>query len=228
MLDILQVHAELMEIHEEIRQEYDQLDESTLKDYLGDFYCELHHQARKHGDGYTLRSVPTDIDDMLSADDIVLIVMKYPLLNSDSVFNPHTDLTTIHYWQEGFALSREARLDDGSSLRFHFMVWEHDYPTHGETDSRARTNWQSVSPEIGDLLDQQESVSERFILTLTDWLRTQGRQMVVLTNAQKKQFDRPIAQLIRSRDVVWHRPTKLTRPNRTITDILTARRNSPH
>ena len=75
--DIQQVHAELMELHEEIRQEFAQIGRSTLKRYLGDFYSpDLRGQIIEHGDGYLLRSVPTCIDDMLSVDDIALFVMN--------------------------------------------------------------------------------------------------------------------------------------------------------
>ena len=72
-------------------------------------------------------------------------------------------------------------------------------------------------------MQEQESVSERFIMTVKEWLRDQDRQLIVLTSALKKQFDPPIAQLIRD-NAVWHRPTKLTRPNRTIMGRLISRR----
>ena len=225
--DIRQVHAELMELHEEIRQEFAQIGRSTLKRYLGDFYSpDLRGQIIEHGDGYLLRSVPTCIDDMLSVDDIALFVMNFPLLDHDSVFNPHTHLATIPYWRDGKALRQEAHLDDGSSLKFHFLVWEQVCPTHGEKPARALANRQLVEgqrPKLRRLMQDQVSVSERFIMTFKEWLRGQDRQLVVLTSALKKQFDPPIAQLIRD-NAVWHRPTKLTRPNRTIMERLISRR----
>ena len=236
MSDIRQVHDELMKIHEEIRQEYAQLDESTLGEYLGDFYCELHSQVREHGDGYTLRSVPADIKDMLCADDIVLFVMKYPQLAHNSVFNPHTDLATIPYWQDGKVLRQDACLYDGSTHMFHFLVWEHDYPTHGniKCGPRAGANKRLISKrrrKLSSLMRNQERVSECFIMALKDWLRGEDRKLVVWTNAQKNNFNPPVERIIQDDAAVCHMKTNLYTeyPNTQIMKRLIARawRNSP-
>ena len=71
---------------------------------------------------------------------------------------------------------------------------------------------------------EQALVSERFVMACKDWLRAQGRQLAVLTNAQKSRFDPPISQLIRD-DAVRHMPTKLFGPNRTIMKRLVSEDN---
>ena len=220
---VRQTHMELMEVHEEVRSEFTQLRRATLRQYLGDLDSpEFRSQLLEHGDGYTLRSVPVHIDDMLDADQIVLIVMNYPLLAEDSVFDPHVHMVGIPYWRDDKGLRREVRSEDGHSRTFHFMIWEQDSPMHGECDRRARFNQRLVSrrsERLRNLITEQERASERFVTACRDWLGTQGRRLAVLVNARRHDFPPYIDRLLMDNSVVLIR-TNLTGVNRRIMERL--------
>ena len=214
-----------MAVHEEIRGEFSGLRRATLRRFLGDFNSPtLGQQILEHGDGYTLRSVPLLVEDILDTDELVLIVMNYPLLSEDSVFDPHTHLATIPYWQDDKGLRKDMPLSGGGSRSFQFLVWEQASPIHGEDEDRAHSNRRLVwdrRPRLKRLIPEQRSSSERFLMTCKDWLQAQGRKLIVLTNASRSTFDPPIAQLLDDR-AVSHIPTKLVGTNRTIMERLMA------
>ena len=222
---VREAHVALMSVHEEIRGEFSGLSSATLRRFLGEFYSPtLTHQVLEHGDAYTLRSVPLLVEDILDTDELVLIVMNYPLLSEDSVFDPHTHLATIPYWQDDKGLRQDMPLSGGGSRSFQFLVWEQASPVHGETEDRAHSNRQLVwnrRPRLKRLIPEQRRSSEHFLMTCKDWLQAQGRKLIVLTNALRSSFDSPIAQLLDDK-AVSHIPTKLVGPNRKIMERLMA------
>ena len=224
---IRETHVALMSVHEEIRGEFSGLTPSTLRRFLGDFYSPtLSHQVLEHGDAYTLRSVPLLVEDLLHTDELVLIVMNYPLLSEDSVFDPHTHLATIPYWRDDKGLRQVMPLPGGGSRSFQFLVWEQASALHGENEDRAHSNRQLVwnrRPSLKRLIPEERKLSERLLLTCKDWLQAQGRRLIVLTNASRSTFHSPIAQLLDDR-AVSHIPTKLVGPNRKIMERLMAGR----
>ena len=222
---VRKAHADLIAVHADIRGEFSGLSRATLRGFLGNSYSPtLSRQVVEHGDGYTLRSVPLLVDDILNADELVLIVWNYPLLSEDSVFDPHTHLATIPYWGDDKGLRQRMPLSDGGSRSFQFLVWEQDCPVHGENEDRAHSNRRLVwnrRRKLRRLIPEQRRSSERFLMTCKDWVQAQGRRLIVLTNLQRSSFDSPIAQLIGDR-AVRHIPTKLVGPNRMIMESLMA------
>ena len=216
-------HMNLMAVHEETRSEFARLRRATLRQYLGDLDSpEFRRQLLEHGDGYTLRSVPVHLNDMLDADQIVLIVLNYPLLAEESVFDPHAHMVEIPYWRDDKGLRREVRSEDGHSRTFHFMIWEQDSPMHGECDRRARFNQRLVSrrsERLRSLITEQERVSEQFVTACRDWLGTRGRRLAVLVNARRHNFPPYIDSLLMDNSVAPIR-TNLTGVNRRIMERL--------
>lgn len=218
-VELRHAHDDLLACYREVQQEFAEFDDSILASYLGQHDSQqLRQQIKEHGDGYTMRSVPSDFEEMVRADVIVLIVMNSPKLDQDSVFNPNTSLTDIPYWRYGKGLRTEAQSKDGSVHRFLFLVWEQDYAVHGETTKRAHANQHlllSQRPRLCELIAEQAQKSEQLLSSCKDWLAGQDRRLIVLTNAAKSFFKPPIAALLRD-ERVWHIPTKLFGPNRVI------------
>ena len=57
------------------QEEFADLDDQTGASFLGKFDSELASQVREHGDGYTMRSVPSCAEEILQADVLVLLVV---------------------------------------------------------------------------------------------------------------------------------------------------------
>lgn len=220
---VRQAHMELMAVHEEIRSEFARLGRATLRRYLGALDSpDLRSQLLEHGDGYTLRSVPTCLNDMLDAEQIVLIVMNYPLLAKESVFDPHAHMVDIPYWRDDKGLRREVRLETGDCRTFHFMIWEQDSPMHGECPRRAISNQELVSSRhrrLRTLVPDQERLSENFLTACKDWIEARGNRLAVLTNARRHNFP-PFIERLLATDAVLPIRTNLTGVNRRIMERL--------
>ena len=227
--ELRQAHADLLACYTEIRQEFADLDDPTLASFLGKYDSpQFRQQVREHGDGYTMRSVPSSVEEILLVDKVVLIVMKYPLLNCNSVFRLHASLTDIPYWREGKCLIPEARLQNGDLVKFQFLVWQQDCGVHGESKAKALANQQFLfgqRPRLRELMLAQEQKSEKLLWSCIDWSESLDRELIVLTNRNKEEPKPPIKQII-SDDRVLHISTKLygTKPYRrrdcTIMDEL--------
>ena len=226
--ELRQAHADLLACYKDIRQEFADLDEPTLTHFLGKYNSShFRQQVREHGDGYTMRSVPSSVEEILLADEVVLIVMNSPLLNHDSVFRLHASLPEIPYWRDRKGLRSEARLR-GDLTKFQFLVWEQDCGVHGElikgeSTSQALANERLLieqRPHLKQLLNAQAQKSEDLLWSCKDWLEDLDGRLVVLTNACRKQFCHPIPQLLRD-DSVLHISTELFRQrNYTIMDEI--------
>ena len=221
--ELRQAHADLLACYGDIRKEFADLDDRTMARFLGEHNTpELRQQIREHGDGYTMRSVPSSAEEILFADVLVLVVMNSPKLHETSVFRLHTSLTDIPYWRKDKCLQSETRNQNGDLLKFQFLVWEQVCGVHGETDDRARANQRFLvqqRPQLRELLVKQEQESEKLLSSCKNWLGSLDRRLVVLTNAAKKKFNPPITQLLSDKGVL-HIPTKLFGPNRTIMDKI--------
>ncbi len=221
--ELRQAHADLLACYNDIRKEFADLDDRTMARFLGKYNSpQLRQQIREHGDGYTIRSVPSSAKEILLADVLVLIVMNSPKLDDNSVFRLHASLTDIPYWREDKRLQSERRSQNGDLLTFQFLVWEQVCPMHGEIDDRARANQRLLfqrRPRLRELIPEQEQKSEKLLSSCRDWLGSLDRRLVVLTNAAKKKFNPPIIQLL-SDETVLHIPTKLFGVNRTIIDKI--------
>ena len=227
---IRQAHRDLLALYQEICTEVDALDDATLKKFLGKFNsAALRRQVREHGDGYTLRSVPRHVEELLEADELVLIVMNSPLLNQESVFDPHTSLDEIPYWRDKKSLLSEVSLPDGALRKLQFLVWEQDYPVHGalnrwgRSDNSARANKRLLCeqlPSLNVLIPEQKRESERLLLACKDWLADQDRKLIVLTNKDRSRSVPPISQLRGDLTVSHLCVPDLFRPNRNIMDRL--------
>ena len=222
--ELRQAHADLLACYDDIREEFADLDDRTMARFLGKHNSpQFRQQIREHGDGYTIRSVPSSAEELLFADVLVLMVMNSPKLNKDSVFRLHTSLTDIPYWRDDKCLQSETRNQNGDLLKLQFLVWEQVCGVHGETDVKAHANQRLLfqqRPHLKELLVEQERKSEKLLSSCKNWLGSRDRRLVVLTNAAKKKFGPPITQLL-SDEVVLHIPTKLFGRNRTIMDKIT-------
>ena len=213
-----QAFDDLLQCHENIRNEFSRIDDSVLAEFLGEYNTKrLRQQVRKYGDGYTLRSIPKDIDSILGTDVLVILVMNSPKLSKDSEFNPFTPKHLIPYWRDGKGL-QPYTVVNGQERKLSFISWEQKYSVHGKTDPDARKNQNFLQrhyPKLSKYLQEERQASERFILEYIDWLATQKKQVVVLTNHQKKLFDQPISQLLTASHII-HIPAKLFGKNRRI------------
>ena len=218
-----QSHRTLSALYKEIRAQFADLDEGFIEDFLGQVYSqERGGQFREHGDGYTLRPVPTCIDEIVDADKLVLVVMKFPLLDVRSEFNPHVNLTNISYWQDTMGLRPTLDLWDKKPLKCHFWVWQHECPVHGGDESEARENRRRLQchrPQFNKLVRKQKKEAGHFLSTCNRWLQSQGRTLTVITNKNKEHFDSVITQLIRDPSVT-HVPADLYGGNCNIMDLL--------
>lgn len=182
---LIGAHARLMDCHRKIRQEFASLDEPSLKRFLGDREAYLRDQVRTHGDGYTLRSVPARIEDISAAEEVVLIVGRYPSLGVKSRFDPHEPLIEIPYWTP--RLRPQITMPDGSERPCRFLIWQDRCPVHGKRLKLARSNRDFLSellPTLDGLIQCQLEESTRLLLAWADWL-SEGepqRQLILVTN----------------------------------------------
>ena len=194
---------DLMECYEEIRTEFAFLDDVTLARFLGYYDSEkLRGRIRKRGDGYTIRSVPRKIVSLLRSDVLVLIAMNSPKLDENSVFNPFKQLTTIKYWKDDKSIRSSIKLDDGTRLKLKFMVWEQKYSIHGICDHHGLSNFRLIvkeRPKLRTLLEKEQHVSRRFLLTMKKRMLDNGNRIVLVTNHQKAKssFKSPIAEFLK-------------------------------
>ena len=215
-----QAFNDLLQCHENIRNEFSRIEDPVLAEFLGEYNTKrLRQQVRKYGDGYTLRSIPKDIDSILSIDVLVILVMNSPKLGKDSEFNPFTPKHLIPYWRDGKGLLPYTVVN-GQKRKLRFISWEHKYSVHGKTDPDARKNQNLLQrhyPKLRNYLQEETQASARFILQYIGWLVTQKKQVVVLTNHQKQKesFNQPISQLLTASHII-HIPAKLFGPNRKI------------
>ena len=222
--ELRQAHADLLACYKEIREEFADLDDQTLARFLGKYNSpQLRQQVRQHGDGYTMRSVPSSVEEILFADVLVTVVMNSPKLDHCSVFRLYVSLTDIPYWRDKKCLRSEGRSQNGDLLKFQFLVWEQDCAVHGETTPKARANQQFLfgqRPRLRELIPAQEQKSEKLLWSCKDWMGSLGRRLVVLTNASRREFKPPITQLL-SDETVLPIPTELFRcRNCTIMDEI--------
>ena len=218
MKEIQKTFRDLLSCYENIQREFARIDDRGLDEFLGEYNTEqLRSQVRRYGDGHTLHSIPEDADAILDIDALVVVVMNSPKLNWDSNFNPFKPIHSVSYWQDGKGIRPYVTVR-GQRRKLNFMVWEQVCSIHGKTDSNARKNQnflQGRYPRLRTYLQEERQASDRFILQYVDWLTSQGKQVVVLTNFAKRKFNPPIPQLLTSPQVV-HIPTKLFGPNRKI------------
>ena len=100
----------LKKCHRDIRKEFSKVDDSVIREFLGELYSpELKQNMLKFGDGHVLYGVPSTIDKLTAVDVVVLIAMNSPRLDEDSDFNPFTPLHTIHDWRYKKRLKPQVR-----------------------------------------------------------------------------------------------------------------------
>ena len=226
--EVRQAHTDLICVNEEIRANFADLAGTVLRKYLARFDSSaLRTQIRQFGDGYTLRSVPRRMEEILNADDIVLIVMNSPKLDHDSVFDPHTNLVDIPYWRDGKSLQDEVDMPDGSFRKLLFLVWEQDCPVHGKNDRWGRSDRDARKmesllcnrlPGLSTLMSEQREKSLRLLRTCTEWLVDRDRKLIVVTS-QRQNLAPPIPQLLRNCDVSHLRTADLFSPNPCVMNI---------
>lgn len=182
-----QAHARLMECNGMIRELFGRPGEDALDCYAGaSMPPDMREQLRKHGDGYTLRSVPRSLQDLTEPDqEVVLIVGKFPGLAADSRLDPCLPVIDIPYW--GRKLRPQICMPDGSSRRALFLMWQDLCPVHGRNLDSARANRSRLTellPGLDELICRQAEDSRKLLIALAGWLREDqpGRQLILVTN----------------------------------------------
>ena len=200
--EVRQTHAALIELHKKIRGQFAGLDEEVLRR----IYPQHHNEVIEHGDGYTLRSVPNCVDelmDLMVETELVLIVAKFPLLDEKSEFDAHKNLAEIPYWRCKVKL----RMEVGRSRKFHFWVWQNDFPVHGKNISAARDNSGRLlghSSQLREMLEKQRRVSGRLVTTCKDWLHDHDRKLKVFEHTNlENEVDRVLERLKKDRSVSY-------------------------
>lgn len=185
---LIRAHARLMDCHRKIRQEFATLNDPSLESFLGGRDSEqLREQVRRHGDGYTLRSVPARVKGISATEELVLIVGRFPWLGAESRFDPHEPLTEIPYWQQ--RLRPKVTMPDGSERQCRFLIWQDSCPVHGSNLDQARHNQEFLCgteqiPRFTELIRCQAEQSRCLLLAWADWLREgkSGRQLILVTD----------------------------------------------
>ena len=225
---VRRAHSNLLHCHWEIRKQFLAMDEGSIDSLLGHWRAVkgLRHDVRKHGDGYTFRSVPSDVEQIGDDADLVLIIGRFPLLSADSVFDPHTSLAHIPYWRDGKRLKEYVSTGDSGMRRLLFMVWQRDCPVHGEDLDKAQDAHRFLYrryPALGELMESQAREAEQFIHVCINWLRAQSptRDLVVVSDPSNLSSDPTIEGFMASTEL--HVITRLSGKNATLMDRIVKR-----
>ena len=190
---------------------------------------ELYRQVLEYGDGYTLRSVPSRVDDLMDTiaeAELVLIVAKFPLLAKNSVFDPYINLLDIPYWRRK-GLQREDELRNGLPRKFHLWIWQNDSPVHGGGNyDNARANERRLlmrSRGLRESIPDQKDASGRLATACKEWLAAQDREMKVFVhNNLDTEVDHAIKHL-RQDESVFDKSTNVFKVG-IVMDLLTRHR----
>ena len=216
--EVRRAFDDLLRCHDKIKEEFSQIDDSTLDEFLGKYNIpSLRQQVREYGDGHTLHSIPNSIDGFINADAVIVIAMNSPLLNENSNFNPFRPAHTVPYWRDGKGLKPYATVNE-RQYSLWFVVWEQQCSIHGTTTAKARKNLsflQNRYPKIRAYMQEERQKSERFILLYKDWSVARNKRMMILTNSPKNSFKSPILPILETPQVK-HIPTRLYGTNRRI------------
>ena len=228
--EIRQAHARLINIHQEIQVRFPQMGESLIKNlYTVPDSPELYRQVLEYGDGYTLRSVSSNVDelmDTIAEAELVLIVAKFPLLAKNSVFDPYVNLLDIPYWRRK-GLQREDTLLNGRLRKFHFWIWQNDSPVHGSSNfDNAQENEKRLlrrSRNLRELIPDQKEASGSLVTACKEWLAARGREMSVFVhNNLETEVDHAIKQL-RQDESAFYKSTNVFKPGNVMNLLIRQR-----
>ena len=176
--EVGRAHDAFIDVHKRIREYFAVLDEELLAGLYSHKHCV---DVAEHGDGYTLRSVPSCIDELMSLmaeSRLVLIVAKFAYLNGRSEFDAHKNLADIPYWRDDVKL----RTEDEQAGKSHFWVWQNDCPVHGKWVANAENKRKRIldmRPQLRDVFEQQRIQSGRLVTACKEWLRARDRKLKV-------------------------------------------------
>ncbi len=192
--EVVAALRQLKRSHKQIRDEFALIDDSLIKELLGEQYPpQLHAQMKTHGDGQRLCSYPRSIRRLESVDAVVLFAMSTPGLGDNSNFDRGTPLHAIHHWRTSKPIRPVL-----NSHRLHFMAWQQKVGVHSVNDDHALKNYKllvSRNNRLKSLLDKEKEAGIRFVFALERWAGDNGKLMIVITNAIRKNFDEPILTL---------------------------------
>ena len=217
MDEVLKSLRNLKRVRRNVQKEFGSLEDSFLKQFLGEFNTpRVRQDLRKFGDGHFFYSLPRGIRQLQAIDGVVVFAMTSPKLGWDSNFDPTIPLHTIPYWRDLRKITPQAKSkDSGRVYRLHYMAWQQNFHIHGVSDSHARKNLRmllSHRPVLMDLLQKSEEASVMLVTSIRDWLQSEGKPMVVITNSAKKSFSVPISSLLGDTNVI-HIEANLRNPN---------------
>ena len=210
--EVGRAHDALIDVHKRIREHFAVLDEELL----ANLYSDKHYvDVAEHGDGYTLRSTPSCIDELMSLmaeSQLVLIVAKFPYLNGRSEFDAHKNLADIPYWRDNVKL----RTEDEQAGKSHFWVWQNDCPIHGNRVPNAedkRTLLLDNRPQMCEVFENQRRESGRLVTACKEWLRARDRKLQVFEHkGLETKVDPALIQLREDRSVSY-RYTNVFKPD---------------
>ena len=211
--EVGRAHDALIDVHRRIREHFAVLDEELL----ADLYSHKHYvDVAEHGDGYTLRSVPSSIDELMSLmaeSQLVLIVAKFAYLNGRSEFDAHKNLADIPYWRDDVKL----RTEDEQAGKSHFWVWQNDCSVHGEHVRSAEDNRTLLldrRPQLCEVFERQRIESGRLVTACKAWLRTRDHKLQVFQhNNLDTEVDPALIKLREDRSVSYEY-TNVFKPDR--------------
>ena len=218
---------DLVECHENIRNELASIDSSVFKQFFGPFYStKLLQDLKKYGDGHVLYSLPKSVDELNPVSGIVFVAVTSPKLNGGSDFNPTTPLHTIPYWRDDKRLRQKVRSrQSGREYTMHFMAWQQNYAIHGENDAHARRNYNLLvgnRPNLRILFQQEKELSIRFVKDCKEWLDSNRKPTILITHYSRTRFDEPISMLMSARNTI-HIETNLRGRNYKIMELISDR-----
>ena len=201
MSKLQKAHNRLRRSHKDIRKAFSKIDDSLSEALLGEYDSpKLRRSLRKYGSGHRLHGVPKSVEEMITADALVLIAGTSPKLSKNTDFNPTLPLKDMSYWRDGKRLrSRIHSARSGEEYRLHFMSWHQNFTIHGEDDAHALRNLRLLSNNNANfqaLINKDEEKATKFINHCKGWLSANGKPMVLVTHTGRNHFDEPILSLI--------------------------------
>ena len=211
----------LKKCHKQIRNELAKVDNSVIREFLGEFYSpELKQNMLKFGDGHVLYSLPTSVRELSIIDVVVLLQAFSPKLGKDSSFDPFRPLHTIPHWSDRKKISPHIHsLTSGREFKLHFMSWQKNFAIHGEDDDHAKRNRKlllNCRPNFGELFHKEEATSIAFIHHLRDWLDDNSKPIIVITDYISKGVDDRISSLTANPNAAIHIEAQIRGPGQRI------------
>lgn len=214
MSKLQKAYTRLRRSHKDISKAFSKIDDSLSEALLGEYDSpKLRHSLRKYGSGHRLHGVPKSVQEMINADVLVLIAGTSPKLSKNTDFSPTLPLTDMSYWRDGKRLRSQIHsARSGEEYRLYFMSWHQNFAIHGEDDAHARRNLRFLSNNNANfqaLINKDEEKATKFISACKDWLISNEKILVIVSDHSRTKLSEPISNLEDSDSNIRHIKAKL-------------------